>query len=136
VGRTQFFDHSEQVAGDATVDQFTISEIRFWREQDGERDRVLKRELEAMFKQHVEVKAAYLMLVDYGENTHGGVALCLDAGAGENSALRQEIQTMFRTLFNENEQMDILFLTSDLIRFLQSTKFAPFYRTGASWTVQ
>jgi SseB protein C-terminal domain len=125
-----------RVAGDEAVDQFTISQIRFWREQEGPREEVLKHELEAMFKQHVEVRSAYLMLVDYGENTHRGVALCLDAGAGENSVLRQRIQTVFRSLFNENEQMDILFLTSDLIRGLQTTAFAPFYRTEASQTVQ
>jgi GNAT superfamily N-acetyltransferase len=125
-----------RIAGDASVDQLTISQIRFWREQDGQRERVLKRQLEVIFRQYVEVRSAYLMLVDYGENTHRGVALCLDAGAGENDVLRQKIQTVFRSLFNDNEQMDILFLTSDLIRFLQSTTFAPFYRTGAAQTVQ
>jgi hypothetical protein len=125
-----------RIAGDASVDQLTISQIRFWREQDGQRERVLKRQLEVIFRQYVEVRSAYLMLVDYGENTHRGVALCLDAGAGENDVLRQKIQTVFRSLFNYNEQMDILFLTSDLIKFLQSTTFAPFYRTGAAQTVQ
>jgi hypothetical protein len=124
------------IPGDASVDQFTISQIRFWREQDGERDRVLKRELEAMFKQYGEVRSAYLMLVDYGENTHRGVALCLDAASGENAVLRQKIQTVFRFLFNENEQMDILFLTSDLVRGLQTTTFEPFYQTGASQMIQ
>ena len=113
------------------MEEFKTSQIRFWGEQDGQRERVLKRELGTLFEQHVEVRSAYLMLVDYGENTQVGVALCLDVSVGENSVLRQKIQTVFRTLFEVNEQMDILFMTSDLVRGLQSL-CAPFYQLGAS----
>jgi hypothetical protein len=121
----------KRVGGDGPMMDFATSQIRFWREQDGQRERVLKRELGAMFEQHVEVKSACLALADYGENTPIGVALCLDAGAGKQSVLRQKIEVIFRALFNENEQMDVLFSTSDQIKGLQAI-CPPFYQLGAS----
>ena len=112
--------------------EFKTSEIRFWGEQDGPSERILKSELEVIFEQHLEIRSAYLMVVDYGENTQTGVALCLDAGVGQHSALREKIQAAFLTLFNEGAHLDILFITDDqMIKWLR-TKCAPFYRQETS----
>jgi SseB protein C-terminal domain len=116
---------------DRSVKEIKTFQIRFWREQDGPRDRVLKRQLSALFERESNVRAAYLALVDHGERTPMGVALCLDALFAHDGALVQKIEVIFRSLFEKTEQLDILFITSDQRERLQ-TICPPFYQVGKS----
>jgi hypothetical protein len=122
---------SSRADGVADV-EFKTSEIRFWGEQDGPSERILKDELAPLFEQHGEIRSAYLMLVDYGENTQTVVALCLDAGPGQHSALREKIQTVFGALFREGAHLDILFVTDDGMLGWLRTNCSPFYQTETS----
>jgi hypothetical protein len=112
--------------------EFKTSQIRFWGEQDGPSERILKDELAALFEQRGEIKSAYLMLVDYGENTQPVVAVCLDAGPGQHSVLREKIEAVFRTLFREGAHLDILFVPEEGMLGWLRANCSPFYQTETS----
>jgi hypothetical protein len=113
------------------VKEIKTFQMRFWREQDGPRDRVLKRQLSVLFEQESNVRSAYLVLMDHGERTPMGVALCLDAQSTQDTVLVEKIEVIFRSMFEENEQLDILFITSDQREKLQIV-CSPFYQVGKS----
>jgi hypothetical protein len=113
------------------VKEIKTFQIRFWREQDGPRDRVLKRQLSALFERESNVRSAYLVLMDHGEHTPVGVALCLDAQSNQDTILVEKIEVIFRSLFEKNEQLDILFIIRDQREKLR-TVCPPFFEVGKS----
>jgi hypothetical protein len=102
------------------------SQVRFWREQDGPRERTLKATLSALFEKEPNVRSAYLALMDYGEYTPPGVALCLDARVPDDKILIDKIGEIFHS-----KHTIILFLTGDQKDKLE--KICPsFYRDSES----
>jgi SseB protein C-terminal domain len=115
--------------GGSPVKEIKTFQMRFWREQDGPRERVLRGQLSAFFEKEPNVRSAYLALMDHGEHTPPGVAVCLDAQVADDRTLVEKIEMIFRSLFERNEQMDILFLAGDQKENLE-TICPPFYRRG------
>ncbi len=90
------------------------SQIRFLYEQNGGPERDLKAILVQLFNGKRDVERAYLARIEYSEGMSYTVALCLRTVAGENRTLVQEIGTVFRSLFGQNQHLDVIFLSESL----------------------
>jgi len=91
-------------------DQHRVAEIRFLHEQDGPSERLLKEKLREMFRKNRAVERAYLAIAQLGEET--GVVLGLAARFGPEEKIVTKVQTVFASVFNSSEHLDILFLTA------------------------
>ncbi len=81
--------------------------IEFLGEQDGPSEKFLKERLSAFFGRDRSVRAAYLARVDIGGHTT--VALCLKTQFGPDHGLAEKIGTIFKTIFDAQTHMDIMF---------------------------
>ncbi len=84
--------------------------LRFLGEQDGVPERLLKDNLVKLFEADERIWKAYLAEVDYGPGTPIGVTLCLRTVMGPDSRLVKEVGTVFASLFQTRECLDILFI--------------------------
>jgi hypothetical protein len=107
--------------------QFTAKEIRFLAEQDGPSERILKSNLCRFFESQSWAQAGYLVLADFGEGTAQTVALCVKGEPPDRSATVSHIQSIFSTIFNTSQHMDVLFLTEPSEKEL-SLICHPFFR--------
>jgi hypothetical protein len=97
-------------SGNDNLQKLEVDHYRVLGAQDGVPERALKLALAALFQKHLEIKAAYLVRVDFGESTPEGVALCLVSTNGPNEELAQQIGDVFASVFSRAVHMDIVFL--------------------------
>ena len=84
-----------------------VPKIAFLGEQDGPTEQQLKDRLCEFFKRDRSVHAAYLARVDVGGQT--SVALCLKTQFGPDRGLAEKIGAIFKTIFNAQVHLDIMF---------------------------
>ena len=92
-------------------DQHRVAEISFLQEQDGPPERLLKEKLTEIFRKNRAVERAYLTIGRLGEET--GVVLGLATRFGPEEKIVASVQTVFASVFNSDEHLDILFLTAE-----------------------
>lgn len=85
--------------------------VQFCGEQDGPAEQLLKDRLSEFFKRDRSVQAAYLVRVDVAGQT--SVALCLKTQFGSDRGLAEKIGTIFKTIFNAEVHLDIMFLSGE-----------------------
>jgi len=88
--------------------EIQVPHVKFCGEQDGPPEQLLKNRLSEFFKRDRSVDAAYLARVDVGGQT--SVALCLKTQFGADKGLAEKIGTIFKTIFNAQAYLDIMFL--------------------------
>ncbi|MFY9983208.1 MAG: enhanced serine sensitivity protein SseB C-terminal domain-containing protein [Chthoniobacterales bacterium] len=103
---------NDSIAGPAgRVDGYVeVPKVKFTGEQDGPAEQLLKERLTELFKRDKSVRKAYLAKISTGEET--GVALCLESQSGPDTELAEKVGAVFKTIFNAEEHLDILFLNS------------------------
>jgi hypothetical protein len=86
-----------------------VPRVDFLGEQDGAVERELKTRLSAFFKRDRSVYTAYLARV--GVVGQASVALCLKSQFGPDRGLAEKVGSIFRTIFNAQTHLDIIFLS-------------------------
>ncbi len=86
---------------------------QFLREQLGEVENFLKEEWSALFQVRPDVQAAWLVSVRYPEEAGTQVALCLRAARAGRESLVEQVSVAFTGLFDPDEKLLILFLSSE-----------------------
>ena len=87
-----------------------VPRFEFLGEQVGATEQILKDRLSEFFKRDRSVYAAYLARVDIGERT--SVVLCLKTQFGPDKGLAEKIGAIFKTIFNAQVHLDIMFLST------------------------
>lgn len=87
--------------------EIRVPRIEFVGEQDGPSEQLLKGRLSAFFERDRSVLAAYLAQIDIGGQM--GVALCLKTQFGPDRGLAEKIGAIFKTIFNSQVHLDIMF---------------------------
>jgi hypothetical protein len=101
--------------------------VRFLGPKDGPPEQMLKDRLSEFFKRDRSVLAAYLALVDFDGQT--SVALCLKTQFGPDRGLAEKIGAIFKTIFNAEVHLDIMFPSAaQEAELVQVCK--PFFVTG------
>jgi hypothetical protein len=90
-----------------------IPRLSFIGEQAGPPEERLKGTLIDFFKRDQSVTKAYLARVDFGNGNPAGVALCLRTLFGTDKGMVEKIGTIFASVFNVQEHLDIMFLTDE-----------------------
>lgn len=83
--------------------------VQFLGEQDGPTEQLLKARLSEFFKRDRSVLVAYLARVEVGGQT--SVALCLKTQFGPDRGLAEKVGAIFKTIFNAQVHLDIMFPT-------------------------
>lgn len=99
----------------------------FLSEQDGPSERVLKEQLSLYFDTDKRISAAYLARADLGNIKGETVVLCLRVHTDQQDDVVNNIGVIFSNLFNADEKLDVLFLTSEDEMRLREV-CSPFYR--------
>ena len=88
------------------------SKIYFCSEQDGKAEQDFKSELTTiLLKEKMSIRA-YLVQIKYHKNDkHCNVALCFRSGEGMSDDILNQSTKLFKSMFNRNEYLDILFIT-------------------------
>jgi len=84
-----------------------VPRVRFLGEQNGPAEQSLKDRLAELFKRDRSVLTAYLAHVDVCGQT--SVALCLMTQFGPDRSLIEKIGVVFKTTFNAEVHLDIMF---------------------------
>jgi hypothetical protein len=90
--------------------KIVVPSVKFCGEHDGPPERILKERLVEFFQRDRSVSAAFLARVDIGGQM--SVALCLKTQFGEDPGLAEKIGAIFKTIFNAQAYLDIMFLTA------------------------
>jgi hypothetical protein len=85
-----------------------VPKVEFTGEQDGPPEQLLKNRLTEFFRRDKSVRKAYLAKISIGNQA--GVALCLKSQFGPDRGLAEKVGAVFRTIFNAEEHLDIIFL--------------------------
>ena len=85
-----------------------ISGVEWVGEQHGPAEQMLKDNLAEFFERDRSVHAAYLVRVSIGGQI--SVALCLKTQFGPDRGLAEKIGAIFKTIFNAQVFLDIMFL--------------------------
>jgi hypothetical protein len=85
----------------------------FLSEQDGPSERVLKEQLSLYFDTDKRISAAYLARADLGNIKGETVVLCLRVDTDQRDDFVSNVGIIFSNLFNADEKLDIMFLTSE-----------------------
>jgi hypothetical protein len=108
--------------------EMRVHKLQFIGEQDGLPEQLLKDRLTEFFQRDKSVQKVYLAKITIGNEI--GVALCLKSQFGPDRGLAEKIGSIFKTIFNAREHLDILFLNR-----LQETQLArvcgPFFEKAA-----
>jgi hypothetical protein len=88
--------------------EMRVPKVEFIGEQDGSPEQLLKEHLIEFFHRDKNVHKAYLAKVNIGNQA--GVALCLKTQFGPDRGLAEKIGTIFKTIFNAQAHLDIMFL--------------------------
>jgi hypothetical protein len=89
--------------------EIQVPHVKFCGEQDGPPEQMLKGRLAEFFERDQSVHAAYLARVDVGGQL--SVALCLKTRFGPDQGLAEKIGAIFRTIFNAQAYLDIMFVS-------------------------
>jgi SseB protein C-terminal domain len=92
-------------------EEFRARQIRFVGEQDGRPERLLKESLSGLFRSDGTIDKAYLAKIDYADGGKVGVVLGLLTQFGPNQSLVVQVASAFKSIFNEKEHLDIMFMT-------------------------
>jgi hypothetical protein len=96
-------------------ERMAVTSIQFAAEQDGVPERQLKAKLIAAFDRMPEVSKAFLALVMYGKKPDAPLAVALCVKLREGHDVKQDVvqaaSKQFALLFNQAQQMDIVFLS-------------------------
>ena len=90
--------------------EIRVPRVQFLGEQDGPAEQSLKDRLAEFFTRDRSVLVAYLARVDVGGQA--GVALCLKTQFGPDRGLAEKIGAIFKTIFNADVHLDIMFPTA------------------------
>ena len=103
--------------------------LEFLGEQDGEPERELKQKLIPILEEALEIKSAYLAIVDYRDGSSPSVVLCLRSDKEADAAFALRIGKIFAEVFNAKEHLDVLFMDS-LKESAVRAVCSPFYVSG------
>lgn len=112
------------------IEKHSVRKVNFLSEQDGTPERELKTRLSRAFEATPGIWRGYLAQIDYGDPSQQNVALCLIAAPGLEKDIVEQVGSVFRSLFNEEEHLDILFPSPQQEAEL-SLVCRPFYVTKA-----
>ena len=110
------------------TEQLRIPKITFVCEQDGNTERDLKQSIFALLEEREYVYAAYLARVKYNDSHELNVALCIRMDREDDSMLRKVIGEIFAAKFNQQEHLDIIFISNEQEEELKQV-CRPFYET-------
>lgn len=91
--------------------EIRVADLCFIGEQDGKPEQILKERLVDFFKRDRSVKQAYLAKVKFGDGASINIALCLRTQFGTDKGMVEKVGTIFASVFNAQEHLDIIFLT-------------------------
>jgi hypothetical protein len=91
-------------------EQRHVRDPKFVGEQDGPTELILKQKLTETFAREPAVQRAYLARMSDGQNVT--VVLALRAQPGFEQTLVQQIGSIFASIFNAKEHLDIVFVTN------------------------
>jgi hypothetical protein len=94
-------------------EELRVPQVRFVVEQDGPPERVLKGKLADFFRDEKCVARAYLVRADLGGRQGITVVLALLAKSGAEKQIVKQVGTIFASVFNSTQHLDIIFLTED-----------------------
>jgi hypothetical protein len=83
--------------------------MKFCGEQNGPPEQMLKDRLAEFFRRDRSVDVAYLARIEVDGKM--SVALCLKTRFGPDKGLAEKIGAIFRTIFNAQTYLDIMFLS-------------------------
>jgi hypothetical protein len=89
-----------------------ILKVAFVCEQDGIPERDLKRNFVLLFKERDYVHSAYLARVRYNDSNELNVAFCVRMEWEDDPTLRKTIEEIFAAKFNQQEHLDIIFISN------------------------
>jgi hypothetical protein len=102
-------------------EEILLPNISFIGEQKGAPEDKLKNALINFFQRDKSVAKAYLAKIGGGQNVN--VALCLRTQFGIDRGMVEKIGTIFATVFNSKEHLDIIFLNDhqekDIVKVCQ-----------------
>src|SRR5262245_35414001 len=110
-----------------------VPTVRFVAEKQGQAECEFESRLLNYFNTSVHLKAAYLLLVRYGDSEKNRVALGLVADPAAHSDLANAAVFEFKQMFKTTESLDIIFLTPDQEQSAMSVA-RPFYSEPLSVT--
>lgn len=87
--------------------ELRVPAVVFLGEQDGPTEQLLKDRLSEFFKRDLSVYVAYLARASFGGQT--SVVLCLKTQFGPDRGLAEKIGMIFKTVFNAQVHLDIMF---------------------------
>lgn len=94
-------------------EEVRVGHVRFLGEQDGPAEAILKDKLVDLFRHHKGTSRAYLARVDFAKGTIGGVVLAIRTQTNPDRELIEKIGSIFASVFDAREKLDIMFLTDD-----------------------
>ena len=103
--------------------------MEFVGEQDGEPERELKQRLVPILEEALEIKSAYLAIVDYRDGSSQSVVLCLRSDKEADAAFVLRIGKIFAEVFNAKDHLDVLFMDSRKESAVRAV-CSPFYAPG------
>lgn len=107
--------------------EFWAEQVSFLGEQDGAPEAELKALLSEFFKANGQIELAYLARVSYSK-LEEGIALCLmTKQKNQEQQLMHQIAEIFSSMFSQDEQLDIIFL-SDANAVQIARVCQPFFR--------
>jgi len=107
-------------------EEIRVQRPGFLGEQDGPFERILKERLAEIFNRRGVVYRAYLGRVAFGGDGVVNVVLGLRGENIPESAMVQEVGSVFASVFNAKEHLDIMFLT-DIQEFQLRKVCRPFF---------
>jgi SseB protein C-terminal domain len=107
-------------------EQLLARQVRFFGEQDGPPERLLKDRLADLFEREGTIQKAYLSRADFGHGTPATVVLGLRMEVGLRAQIARKIGQVFADIFGSIEHLDIVFVDGQLEGELAAT-CRPFY---------
>ncbi len=93
--------------------KWTTSRTVFLGEQDGDVERAFKDAVANVLHVHDVACRAYLARVEYSAPGEFNVALCIGTELADTARLRGDLGEAFSRMFNQDEHLDIVFLTRE-----------------------
>jgi len=107
-------------------EQLRVPKITFVCEQDGDTERDLKQSFFPLLEEREYVHSAYLARVTYNDSHELNVALCIRMDREDGNMLRKVIGETFAAKFNQQEHLDIIFISNEQEEELKQV-CRPFY---------
>ena len=107
--------------------KFNAPGIQFLGEQNGPPERVLKARLSELLEMQEGVVRAYLAKASLGYPKVMSVVLAIRMRGNPDASLIDPVGTVFASVFNAEEHLDITFLTDDMEKDVQAV-CEPFFQ--------